>query len=86
MRNKICSYFVSVRKGGEGGVGNFEIVSKMKKVRKCLKQENPFVKKRKTPLNVMIIVFAKEKLTNVFFLNYGGRENNKLNRRLKSDR
>ena len=51
----------------------------MQKVRKCLKQKNPFVKIRKSPLNLL-----GEKLTNVFFLNHGGGEN-RLDRRLKSD-
>ena len=39
VRNKFCSYFVSVRNRGEGwgggGCSDFEVVSKMKKVYKC---------------------------------------------------
>ena len=54
--------------GGEGGCGDFEVVSKMKKVRKCLKQKNPLVKKRKTPLNVMKIVFSQGKTHKCIFL------------------
>ena len=42
-------------------------------------------KKPKTHWYAMTIVFARAKLTNIFFLNHGGREKNKLDRRLKSD-
>ena len=39
VHNRVCLYSVSGN-GGDGGWGDFELVSKSEKVRKCLKNKN----------------------------------------------
>ena len=56
-----------------GGCGDFEVVSKMQKVRKCLKKKI-LVKKQKTYLNVMTIVIAAGKTHKCIFLELRGSE------------